>query len=402
MAGFFDALKSASKDIICQYLNQQSNLEDAFATLVGGGYDPSGLPGTAQWWLNMYCPNQPVPPPRDGSYQGGQCECVNYQMFIDYSYKVHTNGVPGPLQNTSRGAGGGFYGKLGGTRLEQINGFYDWQVYTGLDCASVPDAWRSVTTQQIKPSATTYVEIVNWSMRCSRLDGLPDNCGNRVMDPLPPPAPNSNVFDKPVTYDGPGGTGIQITPKFTIGRPFISPGLGVTIPVSVTINAKASFVFNITPTAEFNFVFPGGNSDGPSSPSECCEVDGPGGTKPTNNPPPSSIDPSNPSTPSKANDSIVGVVVTTTANQSKRPSIIPQDVNPDIYCPNLGFVSFLCRFQSKGPAAWTEDIPIKNLRQIVACPWPWGAIDVKGTPVEGNTMILTPIKRAVPVITPNP
>ena len=66
-----------------------------------------------------------------------------------------------------------------------------------------------------------------------------------------------------------------------------------------------------------------------------------------------------------------------------------QDGNPKVGVPDYGLINF--QVQVGGATGWTEDIRVKNARQIILCPWVDGAIGVSGTPRGANEFTITPI-----------
>jgi hypothetical protein len=139
---------------------------------------------------------------------------------------------------------------------------------------------------------------------------------------------------------------------------------------------------------------PGGGGDGPE------DGDNP---PPVPNPPPSIPPP--PPPPDEDNEDsesvIIGVLVTVNAIASSTTTVLFQDDNPDIHVPNLGFVQFLSPV-GRLASGWSSDIPVKNRRHLIPCPWPFGAIKVTGTPKSGVQWTLTPLysKKLSPTLVP--
>jgi len=73
-----------------------------------------------------------------------------------------------------------------------------------------------------------------------------------------------------------------------------------------------------------------------------------------------------------------------------------QGDNPDILIPAAGYISFYVDIPGTGKG-WTLDIPVKNARNFIQCPWEGGAINVKGTPNPQVTFVITPVYKAIQV-----
>lgn len=239
-----------------------------------------------------------------------------------------------------------------------------------------------------------FYEFTNLRTEIFRLDGQPDTCGD---PPYVPPVfpPGSNVYPTNVTYNNRFGVTVNAPVTLRFGLPFVVPGGGINIPVSVNFDADVDlsfsgnlnfntgdFVLNVGDPADPA----GGNDGGPDVV-----------TDPTLPPPPpgSPGDPPPVPTPDpKVNRTrnIKACIVTVT-NTDDEATIIFQGENPDIYVPALGYVSFYILTKTGG--AWTEDIPVKGVRQFIECPWDLGAAAVKGTPRGDGQMTVTPIYTTV-------
>ncbi len=185
-------------------------------------------------------------------------------------------------------------------------------------------------------------------------------------------------------------TGNTVTNNLTIvvGGAYINASASIQIPLKITIDGKLTINPSINlDVGGITVNLPGSGSPGqrPGDPTN----NAPGNPKPVKPPPTNPVpDPPDPPDPGK---SIIGCVVTCLDTPKGRASQIIQKDNPDIYAPNLGFVNFLVRLGDGTSTAWTSDIPVKNVRNLIECPWEYGAIDVRGTPQPGVEFDITPI-----------
>lgn len=220
------------------------------------------------------------------------------------------------------------------------------------------------------------------------MDNQPDTCGDPDPD-YEDLEPGDVTINQDITYNNSAGVSITIPVVLVYARANIDATANITIPFTANINGELEVTGNVNLDGTVNInIGSAGGGDAPKDPrkSPCDDIalpDGEVDEDPT--------DSDQPPQPDRDAEKVIkGVLVTVTALSNERASTIVQDENPDIYVPSLGHVQFLCRV-GETSAAWTSDIPVKNRRNLIQCPWDWGAIDVRGTPQPGVTWQLTPI-----------
>ena len=227
--------------------------------------------------------------------------------------------------------------------------------------------------------------------------GHADDCGDTDLLPIPPPSPGDDTVTIPdFTYTDNSQTDINLGDlNVTVESPRIDVNARINIPIRFTLAPNINIRGNLNLGGELN-IFPGtgsGRGGQPGTPDDAAP------TEPVPEPPISI--PNEPEDP--ADDDlvpvIIGVAVTTKIVDRITATEINQNGNPTIYAPRIGSVSFLIEFAA-GETGWTEDIDVKNLRQVIECPWPLGAIDVRGTAAEGVEQTLTPIQNLQQAIIP--
>lgn len=337
----------------------------------------------------------PLPDGFNGTpgFTGGQCIGTSYT--ITYDYELSTNRFTEPPGTYTPQSGSlvrnGAITSL--TEENQVNaaGFRlvtsAGSEFIGVASSGFPNnvGVRNLTNIQVTPNF-----------------GQPDNCGN---PPVTPPVytPGSNTYNTNVTYNDNEGTEITIPVVIALGYATFNANAEVTIPVNLDFELNPELNFN----AEFNFntgeVTPDLRNPSAPRPPSCTDPNGfePDPTIPA--PPPEIPDSGSPDTPPDEpteREEIINAAIVTVSSPSDNESVIFQEENPDIYVPALGYVQFKIRVGAS--SAWTGDIPIKCKRQFVVCPWPLGAVDVRGTGRYGNAITVTPIKSKVQLINPFP
>jgi hypothetical protein len=282
------------------------------------------------------------------------------------------------------------------------------------------------------PASTSCVGYRFVSFYFERQDGLPDDCGDpppEIPDP-PPPGWNGPTTIN-ITYNNNDGIDVTVPIGFVFGYADIDINGQLEIPITLNTDVTGNFNFdtNIDGRIEFsnngdiNFNFGGRDFDFRPPPGWRPDdvIEGPPpppGTSPEPPPPPGSGPPppgSEPPPPADGVDDeippppdpdvpppdeeipppdeyevIIGVRVIVTSFQGSPITRLQQGSNPDVQIPDLGLVQFLIR-TGQINAGWSEDIRVKNVNQVIPCPWPKGAIDVRGTPRGGVTWELRPI-----------
>lgn len=350
--------------------------------------------------------NLEPPPPPPPPFSGGQCPGIPYIVLAFIA-----NALPGSFGSDRNNAGfttnnavRSITTRLTGANDSQTLKF--WQlVVTDIDGAEY--VWGFTTNFNDDPGVG--------NIRISRVDGLPDTCGN----PPPPPPPPFPIEVDPfeVTYDDDDGNPVTINFSPVVYAP-VSVGNGWRIPVSLTYNNP---VLNIPVRVRVNIRFdrdgdgnsrpvsdpetegdrrpPTGDGDGDGSGRQPEDYSTPDyvpvnpDTQPDNEPEPPLDDcPATRPRPQNQVRVIRGVVVSVVNPGSRTSTIFPGSGGGlPIYAPGCGWIQF--RVAINGfQTAWLSDIPVKNGRNVIPVPWEGGAVDwgfiPNGTDVQA---VITPI-----------
>lgn len=383
MVEFKDALFNAAKGAVCTILEETVNFQE---WINGGPLGGIGNPyknGIARSLYRTLCNEEPPGDPPTGQVPG-QCPGVNYGWVLNYEVKG------GPYEEWTAitetvncpGVAKGPIDVLGWVRQNETIAFYlNWS-----------DGLGGRVTLNISDIYNTKV----YRVRGGDLDLI--NCGGGSecgpVEPIRPPI-GWNSAPTFITYTTNNGDTINLDANVSLNFMQWNVQNELSIPLNVsigdpTINADIDVGVNIdVKTGDFSLDL---------SPNVDIDIDfgRPENTKPDEDDPPP-VQPPETKPPNEKPDSdepreqpvIRGVIVTTTnvAGNSKA-TIIGQGDNPDVYAPYLGLISFY--IDVGGNKAWTSDIPVKNRRQFIACPWVGGAVDVRGTPIPGVTWTITP------------
>jgi hypothetical protein len=236
----------------------------------------------------------------------------------------------------------------------------------------------------------------NVQIQVTREDGLPDTCGN------PAPLPSPDRLDRPgnITYVNREGDNISTPVHFDFRGARIGLGGDVFVPVNVRFDLDPTLNFSGTININsgnltVNAGNPGAPPGGGDEPGDVyTPPNNPPGTPPGTRPPtPPGVPPEAPPPPDpdpiKKPKKIIRGVIVSVSQAHGAETVIFQTGAPDIYVPNLGYISFLHRVNDYD--CWSADIPVKNRRQIIECPWRYGAIDVRGNPKNGVTFDLSKV-----------
>lgn len=377
MGGFRDALEDAGLKAFCQLSAANTQLLRTFADVInaqGAVALPTAIADVGYTLLCDKRPDPPLPPP----FTGGQCR-TQYQVTTSGTLQITAPPSTEPLNRTDVLTGPilGIKQTLGAQGQDTIAIIF-------VNGAGEVDYFNVFGTTRPAGKITSYqIDSV------VRVDGLPDNCGNAPpVPPLPPPQPGEDNVTMPITWVDVNNNTINNTVNIALGLAYVDATANIQIPIKINVDAKATIngTLNVN-LGGLTINLPGSNSPGgkPGNPSPNV----PRNTNPTKPLPPSPVpDPPDPPDPKR---SIVGAIVTVIGNDRSRATQIVQKDNPDIFAPYLGFVQFLVRIGDGTVTAWTSDQPIKNIRNIISCPWEWGAIDVRGTPIPGVEFDITPI-----------
>lgn len=237
----------------------------------------------------------------------------------------------------------------------------------------VDDANGVVTLVAGSPQQTGRVASLHrlYDLVATRTDGGSEDCGD--FDPGP------NIYSPTtitvnIDYEDNTQTTINEDVDITIFAPIAIVGGAIIAPITVTGN-DFSLVGNLELTPEFNLTL-----------SPEVVIGRPGNP---DDQPPDGIDQPELPEPNNGRRVIVGAIVTATGIGVTKAGSIPQGVNPDIWIPRLGSVSFYIT-TDKGNG-WTTDINIKNTRSYIPCPVASGAVDVAGTGASGITLDVEPV-----------
>jgi hypothetical protein len=398
MSAYTDALEEAERNAFCDITRAGvaggilfAGLTAATAAGALGGLAVSAL--SAHLYAT-YC-GRPLPPqgrPRR-PFNGGQCA-------LRYYVRVAAIATDSRTGLTHEVAGGGWVrGPLirvelfvdenqFNTAIAIVDGSSDDDVYTVVS--------PGLTDNGVDPRFT----FDNFTTSIVPENGLPDNCGDPPL--VPPFSPPGDRFDAPgnIIYVTPEGDTINVPVTFDFRGARIGINPDFHIPVNVRFDLDPTL--NIGGTVNFNtgdFVVnpysPGTPPGGGDTPRDVFTPPGnppgtPPGTPPPNPPgvPDEDAPPRDPDPLPEPAVIIRGVIVQVFQAETDA-TIIFQDAAPDIYAPNLGYITFKCLVDDY--ACWTTDIPVKNRSQLIECPWRYGAVDVRGNPKGGATFNLIPV-----------
>lgn len=392
MTSFQDSLRSELRNQLCLWLATQENLYRIGSRLVPLLEVGSELYGAG---YRLFCNREPPPfTPPEPEFTGGQCPGVQYDIQINYSY---TAGGGATINTYVQGT---VYGPVyaGGVTITQTGpGTWAMKYYCGQppgpEFASLGTTGSLATANEIKASATLQV--------LRRHDYAPDTCGDPPPPPVPDPSPSTNDID--VTYTDEDGDSQTTNINFVFGLAFVDANLNINVPIRLSFNNSFNPSFNATAnltTGDINFNFGNTNiihpPDGTTIPPDGFSTDGDTPAQPPDTPG-DPIIPPNDTQDDETTRILHGVIVTVT-DINQNLSEVFQDDNPTIYIPRLGNIQFLIQVGNR--IAWTADIPVRNRRHFIPCPWEGGAIDVKGTPVPNVQFSLTKVyKRSQEAVT---
>lgn len=374
MATFSEALTTAVRNTFCAYLQTVEGFQrwlfedDLFPTT------PPSL-AFARFMLRYHCNTDPpafsAPP-----FQGGQCVGVSYDVTIYRDIKVGANSVRGyPEPITVRGNG-------------PIRGLY--LEYGAGGITSLRINWGSSQPSIGSTISSSEYWYAYYITNVVRVGGLPDNCGN-WLNPPTTPVPSTPVI-VPVSYTTNNSVNVTtaVTLTYAPFRVHIDGTINVPFRLRLdpSINVDVNGNLNLS-TGDVNIHF-GNPNFSPSSDPNQDSYDTPDDVPDYPPTVPNSIAPIPPQPDTPSTEAVIRAVIVTVTAYDSNATIIPQDLNPDIYAPNLGFVNFA--IATKGAIAWTSDIAVKNFRNFIPCPWEGGAIQVRGTPRPGVTWDITPVR----------
>lgn len=379
MASFVEALNNAAVGAFCNVLGNVATAEELLNSRLGQ-FRRGGALGRAAYNLacNRPAPELPAPP-----FSGGQCD-QSYQVTI--SYTVPNVSLP-PFNGTSVSIQRG--------RIQAVQPFVDGNnlgIRIVHGSAGNPNASISTTVAAFFNAIPNGdLPIIINSVVIVPEGGGSDTCG----DPppaIPPYTPGDNSVTTNVTYNDNDNT--EITVPVVIAFGYANVNIDGTISIPVEINASLNPEVNLNGELNLNGGDVNFNFGNPSLPGSDCQPNSdsfnPDPSLPANPVDiPDEEDDPDPSAPKPQVRRLLKGCIATVSTPSPQASVIFQGDNPDIYVPSLGYVSF--QITVGGRSAWTADIPVKNKRQFIPCPWEGGATNVKGTPAPGGSLVVTPV-----------
>lgn len=394
MASFFGGLGDFAKSVFCTLADKSGQLYNASP---GSELDFFGnYRRFSNFVTRAFCNR---PPTGDDPY--GPDTCFPKRYRIDYTVNYKTRTLSGFTDQSSTS----FVVVFGPIRK------YEWTI-TG------DNNYGPATLRVFHGDGLTAAGVASTQMFATgspddtyfkyTIDGVTDldpgeSCSVAPISPDPGYSPGDWTVIAPYTFQYNDGLDITIPVLLVFAKAEIDVNGTLSIPVNLdftgNINLDPTFDFDVDinlpvngdpPIIQPKYPKPSPPSPNPQPPS----LPNPDDFEPFPTPPtePGDLpDPTEPTPPEPTANVIRGCIVTTDFVASDAQiSIIGQADNPDIYAPNLGYVAFRIRL-SGGATAWSADIPVKNKRAIIECPWLGGAVDVRGTPRLGANFTVTPI-----------
>ena len=404
LSGFRDSLAGAAKEAVCQALGASQQVGGAvvyaWQQVTGVNASPPDFAGVAK---GLLC-GTPSPPFGDSTatpYGGANCVCDRYEIQYGLNLKFGRPALTGRIR---------LYGPVAAITYRTNSAGK-----TGINfiCRGPDGAGCQPGFVEVPAGAGSSAgDVESYSIYSVRnLTNAGASCG---VPPTPTPTPlpdiGINLPDVSITF----APSVEVqTPAINanvnvlIFQPFVNLKAEIVVPLNLNVDLSVGSVnFNVGAevnlnTGDVNFNFGGGSSNpatggggsGYRPPSDCDDVDEPVRPAP---PKPPSV-PGKPDDPDIEEKTILsGVIVTVgSVTLTNRASVINQGENPDIYAPSLGHVNFFLEIGDSKIEAWTADIPVKNRRQYIPCPYEEGAKSVAGTPQPGVIWELTPIYKKV-------
>lgn len=377
---FIEELTNGVRNAFCTVLEAQNNYYGYV------GQNPFFITArlAQQFFDTAYrvaCNREPPDPPSP-PFTGGQC-AINYTVNTAWTRKARiagtcvTTGTETATNFSVLGPIAGLVTARSGSNLSlQIahgaGGTSRTTVYTYADATGCPAEFVTYSITSVTPPI-----------------GVPDNCGNPpAVTPTPDSGYNSDTIN--ITYTDVNDNDITLPVSFIFAPVRVNIKGELTVPIRIDVGGiDLQFGGDInlsTGGIEINYGNPNYNRNGLPNPD--------GYQPPDTTPDPPAdvpVDVPNPSPDSNEPDTsriLRGCIVTTTVVPPDITVIFQED-NPTIYAPNLGYVQFAINVG--GVIAWTADIPVKNKRHFVPCPWEGGAVAVRGTARSGVSWTISPV-----------
>lgn len=382
MAGSFkDELVNAVRNAFCTALEIQQN----YYGYIGGNFKWAVTAQLAERFFaaayRVACNREPPAAPT-ASFTGGQCYTLYNWAGTLRQVRISTGAV-----STIAFTRSGVAGKIGEVVVtsETEGGFPVWRSRIPSTNASGVTTYTDLGTIR----RDIYLQPTWQAITVSRQDGLPDNCGN-LPAPTPVPNPGYNTTNVNVTYTNNNGVNVTIPAIFIFARANLNIKGELVIPVRIDlggVNLQIGGDINLnTGDVTLNFGNPNFNRNGLPNP-DGYEPEPTLPDVPDDIPDDVSVPPSNQS--ESETTRILRACIVTASVVPDDITVIFQTGNPNITAPNLGYVSFC--ISVNGKIAWTSDIPVKNARNFISCPWEGGAIAVRGTARPGVSWVITPV-----------
>lgn len=411
MVTFREALTRAATTFLCGAIDTIAEAYNIFGDLLEP-FPAAERYQTAAYIIRNICNSIPPPSPDQLPFTGGQCTNLNYRIDMNITENFDNNQV----STVTRTVFPNREGRIGGIKLipktgniqgtdtpAQIELLYGVGTLPAPGGAGVtiraPAGSFPVTRQNFVVINSITLIPLNRSTG-AQLPASADNCGNPPPPSAVPPPPagfNRNVTN--ITYQNPQGTNITIPVGFFLAQAFFDANLNLTIPVNVTFDFNVSFPINFNfSTGGITFDFRP-SSGFPTAPPPSLPPPPPGlpesndfefETPPPPPPPDPEFQPPPPPPDGQERRVIRGVIVDVDIDAQGKVGVIFQEGgNPDIFIPDLGRVSF--QILIGNTVSWTQDLPVKNERCFIPCPWEGGAIAVRGSGRPGIDLELTPV-----------
>lgn len=381
MVTFRQGLVNAIRNGFCTYLGLYEGFLNSLPSApppLGGAFPEIPIAAT-RFTRRLLCNREP-PEESNPPFSGGQCPVFYDVTLLKNANLADGSPKPGyPDSITVRGLG-----PVQGFIITQDPGFPEFIYVVFADGNDYAGNLNTPDERFVNCAITNVV----------RVDGQPDDCGN-PLPPTPTPPQPSAPIDLPVDWTDEDGNDLSL----------IIPIIFAPIRVDIDGTLNVPFKFDIDPTFNVNFNgsinintgdinFNFGNQNTPPS-KYPGQDDYQSPDDVPDYPPdvPNGVAPIPPAPPEDETTSVIRAVIVTVTDYASNATIIDQAENPDIYAPNLGFVQFA--ISVKNAVAWTSDIPVKNFRNFIPCPWEGGALEVRGTPRPGVTWTLSPVRIAI-------
>lgn len=392
---FSESLVSAARSIICSYLDGPA----AFLRYIPaplGGLSTTALLESLRSNLSRRLCNRETPN-RPAQFEGGQCPDL-YRVSAQFSYNVI--GANPPRREQSSVLVSEVLGPLRGLSPRtfgppnNVTEFVLLHAPTPAPLGPSETVMFTFSTIGGDDPQIDFLSVIN-------LDNPADDCGN-APPPRPPYLPGDYSGDVDITYVNNDGIDVTIPVGFVVGLAYIDADLNLNVPVTFTFspnfNFNPTFKFDIDVnfnfnTGDFNFTPPRPEGDPPPRlpPPPDFDFDFDFETPPAPPPPPDvPTDPDSDDPPPIARVIRGALVTVDSIDEDITVGTLFQDDNPDVWFPDLGIISFEIRTRLGG-SGWSEDIRVKNRRQFITCPWPGGALRVRGTPRSGVQFSILPV-----------